>query len=88
MRNLQPPEKPQYNMATSPFHDKPPPPPILHNCPFSSKNFQTPPPPISINFEKVELPPLGEGGRTMLSVVLVWWGHFKNFRIGEQKPSV
>ena len=86
MRNLQPPEKPQYNMATSPFHDKPPPPPFCITVPFLAKTFR--PPPISINFEKVELPPLGEGGRTMLSVVLVWWGHFKNFRIGEQKPSV
>ena len=36
-----------------PFLDKPPPPFCL--TPFSSKKFQ--PPPISINFEKVEPPP-------------------------------
>ena len=47
------PEKPQYNMATPPFLDNPSPPP------FSSKNFQTPPP-TSINFDG------GGGIRTML----------------------
>ena len=59
------PEKPPYNMATPPFLDKSPS-PILPNCPFSCKNFHTPP--ISINFEKVDTPPLYEGGggvRTM-----------------------
>ena len=61
------PEKPQYNMATSPFLDKPPT-PNLPNPPFSSKHFQTAPPPISINFEKVEPPsPLYEGERSRYS---------------------
>ena len=51
------PEKPQYNMATSLFLDKPP---ILPNPPFLAKTF--------INFEKVEPPPplyQGGGVRTM-----------------------
>ena len=48
------PEKPQYNMAAPPISRQTP--PILSNPPFSSKTFQ--PPPISINFEKVEPPPL------------------------------
>ena len=62
-------EKPQYNMATPPFLDKPPP-PILPNSPFSSKNFQTPPP-ISINFEKVDPPPFMKGVRTMLPPLII-----------------
>ena len=41
------PEKPQYNMVTPPL-------PILPYPPFPSKNFR--PPPIFINFEKVEPP--------------------------------
>ena len=56
------PEKPQYNMATPPFLDKPP---ILPNLPFSSKNFQAPP--ISITFERVEHP-LYEGGGVRTTV--------------------
>ena len=44
-------------MATPPFLDKPP---ILPNPPFLAKIFR--PPSISINFEKVEPPPLYEGG--------------------------
>ena len=52
------PEKPQYDMATPLFLDKPPILPTPPPPPFSSKNFQTPP--ISINFEKVEPPPLYE----------------------------
>ena len=47
------PEKPQYNMAT--------PPPILPYPPFPAKNFR-PPPPISINFDKVEPPPFTKAG--------------------------
>ena len=51
------PEKPQYNMAT---------PPILPNPPFLAKIFR--PPPIPINFEKVDPPPYEGGGvRTMRS---------------------
>ena len=46
------PEKPQYNMATPSISRQTL--SILPNPPFSSKNFQTPPP-ISINFEKVKL---------------------------------
>ena len=63
------PVKPQYNMATPPFLDKPP--HFAYPPPFSSQNFQTTP--ISINFEKAEPPlPLYEGGgvgwvRTMLT---------------------
>ena len=60
------PEKPQYNMATRPFLEKPS--PILPYPPFSSKNFHTPhlptpTPAISINYEKVKpLPFMKDGG--------------------------
>ena len=58
------PGKPQYNMATCPFLDKPP---ILPNTPppFLANILR---PSISINFEKVESSPLYEeegGVRTM-----------------------
>ena len=54
------PGKPQYNMATPPpFLDTPP--PIFPNLPpFLAKIFRSPP--ISINFEKVDPPPLYEAG--------------------------
>ena len=63
------PEKPQYNMATPPFLDKPP---------FSSKNFQTPP--ISISFEKVKPPPLYEGGGSKLCSQCHWHAHVTSFK--------
>ena len=50
------PEKPQYNMATPPFLEKPP---ILPNPPFSSKNFQTLPFPSIL---KKSNPPFYEWG--------------------------
>ena len=55
------PEKSQYNMATFPFLNNPPPPPHFVLPPlFYSKNFH--PPPISINFGKVEPLPLRRRG--------------------------
>ena len=54
------PEKPQYNMATPPpISRQPLPPPFCLTLPFLAKIFR--PPPISINFEKVDPPPLGKG---------------------------
>ena len=56
------PEKPQYNMVTHPFLEKPS--PILPYPPFLAKLFRPPPPaPISINYEKVKpLPFMKDGG--------------------------
>ena len=61
------PEKPQYNMATLPFLDKPPhfayPPPL-----FLAKLFR-PPPPFPSILKILNPPPLYEGGvQTMQSV--------------------
>ena len=55
------PEKSQYNIEPLAISRQPP---ILsYPSPFSSKDFQNPPPPpISINFEKVNLTPLYEMG--------------------------
>ena len=48
-------------MTTTPFLDNPPPPFCL-TPPFSGKNFQTPPPLLSI-LKKSNSPPLYDGGR-------------------------
>ena len=56
------PEKPQYNMATPPFLDKPP--------PISSKHFQISPPPFPSILKKSNPPPYEWGVRTMNSWVL------------------
>ena len=53
------PEKPQYNMATHPFHP-PPPPSSFCLTPHFQQTFSDLPPPISINSENV-IPPLYEG---------------------------
>ena len=55
LKHEESPKKPQYNMATHLFLDTPPP-PLCLTPPFLAEIFR--PPPISINFEKVEpLPP-------------------------------
>ena len=61
------PEKPQYNMATLPFHDKPP--PFCLPPPFLAKIFRPPPFPSILKILNPS-PPLYEGGgvRTMQSV--------------------
>ena len=56
-----PPEKPQYNMATSPFLDKPG--HFALPLPFSSKNFQAP---FSSVLKKLNLHK-GGGGQNMKS---------------------
>ena len=59
-------EKPQYKMAT-PLFSRQPPPRILPNPTFSSKNFETPSFPSIL--KKSNPPPLSEGGvRTMVSL--------------------
>ena len=61
------PEKPQYNMATPPFLDKPPP-PILpnHSSPFLAKIFRPPPFPSILKKSNPSFMKGGGGVQTMM----------------------